>query len=53
MDQKQRKFKQVREDIELLEGLKIKSIPYSCEWHRLRRMIEAKQQEIKRLEGKC
>jgi len=52
MDQKQKKLKQAREDIELLEILKITAIPCGHTWHRLRRMIEAKQLDIKRMEGK-
>jgi len=51
MNQKQRKLKQAREDVELLEGLKITAISCGHTWHRLRRMIEAKQLDIKRMEG--
>ena len=40
---------QTLSDIEILKDLKGKTIPCSHEWHRLRRLIEDKQEKIKQL----
>ena len=53
MNQNQKKLRQAKEDLVILKSYKATTLPYTQEWHRLRRSIQAKEEEIKRLEGKC
>lgn len=53
MNQTKRKLKQEIENLEILRQQRIKAVTCSYQWHRLMRLIRAKKDYIKTMEGKC